>query len=62
MVFNVNGSSQKAVDGNYNTNFIGPDGSCSATWNQWRAWWAVDMGQERIKASVTVTNIQPYGK
>ena len=49
----------KAVDGIYSTETIT---DCTHTQNKWQAWWAVDMGQEYIIASVTVTNKNTYGK
>ena len=52
------GSSQRAVDGRYHTE----NADCSHTKYHWRAWWAVDMGQEYIIATVTLTNTRYYGK
>ena len=48
------GSSGRAVDGSYNTDHA----SRSHTRNPRNAWWAVDMGQEYIIATVTITNTQ----
>ena len=60
----VHGVSSKAVDGNYNNEYLDTQhGSCAHTkgTGSGQDWWAVDMGQEYTLAAVTLTNRDSAG-
>ena len=49
-----NPSADKAVDGNFDTNYF--HGSCACTKQKYQAWWAVDLEAEYLVSDVVITN------
>ena len=50
----------RAVDGNKNPNMLNL--SCSGTWKNLNAWWAIDLGSVRSIKTVSVTGRLKNGK